>query len=927
MRPTHNKRIFRSLASLLGLVAVAGLGHAAAVLAEGPAADAAPPPPAWTVDDLILTERAPDLQLAPDGKLAVWARSYVGKTSEGEERRSDLWLTSTDGSKPRPLTRGRETATSPRFSPDGKRIGFLSDRKHPGHAEGKSDIGERQVWILPVDGGEAYPVTRLPRAVRIFAWIDADTLLVAAQEPAGLDEQTRKKKKDGSIVVDGLENNPPVRLFRVGIEDHTVRRLTTNHDWIGALAVSPDGRHAVITAQRSLSYQFDQKIPPRTALVDLESGAERPLLAGSTLLPGAMQWAPDGSGFYFVNSFSSHPRYRMATVEHLHFHPLSAAGGDGKGVEMVPLDWERGLGNGYTPTPDGVIVLLAHGVQFSPVRYWRTPRGWKHESLTGEHISGMEQVRVSRDGQTMAYRYSRAVLPARWFAARLRGSGLRDPQPLTALNAGYGPKPTGAVEVIHWQGARGETVEGLLHHPLDETESGARQRPLILQIHGGPAGTDRNAWVANHGRAMLLYRQRGAYVLQVNYHGSAGYGLDWVESIGDGNYYNLEPEDLENGVDDLISRGLVDPERLGIVGWSNGGILAAELITRSRRYKAASIGAADVEWISDWANVDFGAAFDNYYLGGNPLEKTQVYLDKSPFFRLPQVTTPTIIFTGSEDRNVPPHQSWSLFRVLQQTTDTPVRFVLFPGEPHSLRKIAHQRRKLTEELAWMDRYLFDDLQEPPAALQKPSLLAGLLARRGAARHDGVLGRMAGSVLVPETVLLKGVEVGRFEITRAQFAAFSPDHAASQGPADAPATGITFQEARDYATWLAERTGRPFRLPTVAEAEKLAAAAGSSGNTLDRWAGYTPNLDDSEALGELLGELGDPAPLLLAVGSLAGTGEPMVFDLDGNAAEWAANPQGRGIPSGACAALPAGATGRQPPPPYIGMRVMIGPIQP
>ena len=109
-----------------------------------------------------------------------------------------------------------------------------------------------------------------------------------------------------------------------------------------------------------------------------------------------------------------------------------------------------------------------------------------------------------------------------------------------------------------------------------------------------------------------------------------------------------------------------------------------------------------MEWISDWANVDFGASFDNYYFGASPLEDPELYIRKSPFFRLGEVTTPTIIYTGTEDRNVPPHQSWSLFRALQQLEKAPARLVLFPGEPHGLRKIAHQRRKVEEDMAWFN---------------------------------------------------------------------------------------------------------------------------------------------------------------------------------------------------------------------------------
>ena len=151
-----------------------------------------------------------------------------------------------------------------------------------------------------------------------------------------------------------------------------------------------------------------------------------------------------------------------------------------------------------------------------------------------------------------------------------------------------------------------------------------------------------------------------------------------------------------------------------------GSILTTSLITRSNRFKVASCGAGDVEWISDWGNVMFGASFDNYYFGGPPYEMPEFYIKKSPYFKLKDVTTPTIIYTGTDDVNVPPSQSWSHFRVMQQATDTPVRFVVFPGEPHGLRKYQHQLRKLNEDLRWFDIHLFKDYDPGNEALKKGS---------------------------------------------------------------------------------------------------------------------------------------------------------------------------------------------------------------
>ena len=258
----------------------------------------------------------------------------------------------------------------------------------------------------------------------------------------------------------------------------------------------------------------------------------------------------------------------------------------------------------------------------------------------------------------------------------------------------------------------------------------------------------------------------------------------------------------------MIDQGLADPERLASIGWSNGGILTAELITRTDRFKAASVGAADVEWISDWANVAFGASFDNYYFGGPPWEATETYLEKSPFFRLTEVTTPTIIYTGTEDTNVPPHQSWSLFRALQQIDKAPARLVLFPGEPHGLRKISDQRRKMREDLDWLDRYVFaPGGQEELEAIRPGTLLAGLVDRAGAAAAaSGAVGVEEDGVLVPETVPFAGQTVGRFEVTRAQWAAFDPAAEVGAGRGE-PAGDRDLVRAREGVRGVARRADR------------------------------------------------------------------------------------------------------------------------
>ncbi|MEW6736451.1 MAG: prolyl oligopeptidase family serine peptidase, partial [Acidobacteriota bacterium] len=420
--------------------------------------------------------------------------------------------------------------------------------------------------------------------------------------------------------------------------------------------------------------------------------------------------------------------------------------------------------------------------------------------------------------------------------------------------------------------------------------------------------------------------EREAFVLKPNYHGSSNYGLRWVESISGGKYYDLEVPDIEKGVDTLIAKGLVDADKLGVMGWSNGGILTIALTVTTTRYKVASAGAGDVEWSSDWGNCAFGASFDNYYFGKSPLEDPQLYISKSPFYRLDKVRTPTIIFFGTEDKDVPTQQGWLHYRALQQLGNTDVKFILFPGEKHSPKKLAHQRRKLEEELAWFDKYLFKSNKDSNEALKPDSPLARSL-KLNKTKGDGKrYGTMEKGYLIPEMVKRDGLEIGRFEVTRAQYAQFDKKYLVEPGKENYPANGINFEQAKAYCQWLSKVTGQNYRLGTETELMPIYDEPAESENTLDYWAGYRVNPDDAERLSSKIKELGDQAALLKEVGSFKGVGEDeSIFDLGGNVAEWAVRKDGTGVLIGGSADKPADLKlrVRLAAASYIGFRVLRG----
>lgn len=887
----------------------------------------------WTIDDIVEQESARSWTLSRDGRFALWVRSRADSEKDGS--RSALMLLDMATGKSRPLTVGRVSIGSPAFSPSARYVSWTSSADFPDGEKGPGkDEKGAQVWALDLEGGMARPLTAIPFGVGSYQWIDDDTLLLTARERRGPREREAHEAKDKTRPVEDPHRFVEARrrLHRYTIDSKKLVRLTSDDLPMQQFVASDDGRWAVALLGVSPKNGAENNAPPRVMLYDLSTApaAATELYGDRKNRPSSFHWTADSQAFFALRPHSTVDGEATAAVRYADLVQLDEGNGRPR-IEPVELRWEPGISGSFQVTRTGGFVTgVCNGVRPEFRRYECDPKdgNWTHQKLTGPNAERMVGIVLARASDRILYIHGGASDPDHVVAATLDGDEVFDPKEVCRPNKGFEHLTIAATEVRRWQGAGGDTIEGILYHPHPGSTHGDGPHPLVLITHGGPHAADRDRFSERWANSPNLYCQRGAYVLKTNYHGSSDYGLAFGESIK-GRYYELEVVDMFAGIQMLVDAGLADPDRLGLVGWSNGAILSIAALTHGDRYapeysfsfRACAPGAGDVNWTSDYGNCAFGARFDEFYIGGTPWEDSERYLEKSPLFHLAKVTTPTIIFFGTEDTAVPTQQGWEHYRAMSRIGRAPVRFLLFPGEPHGLRKLSHQRRKLREELEWFDRHLFDRAEARDIVADEAPLTVAH-ALRGGRTAEGLVGRRRNGVLFPETVRWKpGLEVGRFEVTRAQWAAFEGGGSDPGPHANLPATGVTAEQAVAYARWLSTRTGETWRLPTADEFVELEKHKGKTPNILTHWAGFEPAPEEVEELQAMVLDLGAAAlrPAGASAPGWLGHGEAKVavFDLGGNAAEWVEAADGVEL-RGACAVtFDDGRSQVAPPPAELG----------
>jgi len=667
-----------------GMFAVFGAAQEAAKNAPVPSSTVP------TIDQSLEWQSASNPKISPDGKRVVYEVQKTNWEDNAFER--NLWIAEVASGETHALTTAKKSSTDPAWSPDGRWIAFLSDR--PGQIAGTPE-GKKQLYVISTEGGEAQQVTKVENDVSDFAWApDSKRIAFSMSDPETKAIKDRKEKYGEYSIVHSDYQMTHLWIVELSNGSPTAaepKRLTEGDQFsVGDFSWSPDGTRIAFSAQRD-----PDLISVGTAdLYVLSVNDKAVIKIVSTTGPDRNpQWSPDGKKIAFETGAGS--PYFFYTDGRIGVVPA-----DGGAVQILTesfdedpslVDWG----------PDGIYFGAAQKTAAHLFRL--NPANGAVEKLSAPEGMVAFGFSFSKDYKTVAYRaaldnqygeiYTTSVAP--WQGRKLTAMG----EQLKGLTLAHR-------EVVSWKSGDGTTIEGVLYTPPDFDAK--KTYPLLVVIHGGPTGVDQPVVNADRYYPIERFVAKGALVLRPNYRGSAGYGEKFrslnVRNLGIGDY-----ADVISGVDSLIAKGFVNKDRIGAMGWSEGGYISAYITTFSDRFRAVSVGAGISDWTTYYVNTDI-TPFTRQYLHATPWDDPEIYWKTSPISNIAKAQTPTLIQHGENDRRVPIPNGYELRQALEDR-GVPVKMVVYKGFGHGITKPKQQRAVMEENEKWFGQYIWGEKPE------------------------------------------------------------------------------------------------------------------------------------------------------------------------------------------------------------------------
>ncbi|MCW5977841.1 MAG: S9 family peptidase [Bryobacteraceae bacterium] len=634
-------------------------------------------PTSWTPEATLQVQGVGSVIPSPDGSLVAYTQTGVVVEDEKSEQLTHVFLARADGSRRYQLTQGEKGASSPAFSPDGQFVYFKSDR-----------TGKSNLYRIPVDGGEAERLTDWKGAMGGYAVSqDGKWIAFAGRKESEDEEKAKKQKRDFRVVDEDAKNHAlwliPSATAAGGKREP--KQLAAGPYHIGDFDWSPDSRAIAFSHQPTPL--ADDWTKSDISEVQVESGAVTALAAtpAAELTP---RYSPNGVWLAFKLS-SDPPRWaddsRIALLrrESRAVRPLAVTyderptlvGWSKDSASILFTETQRTRGSVYAMPLDGPAKPV-----YEPDR---GTTGSVDLNMTGSHLGVSWE---SSDEPVEAYLMSSAG-----------GKPVRVSQANTDL-----PKlPLGRTETVRWKSKDGSEIEGLLTYPV--SYKAGEKAPLILNIHGGPAGVFTEMFLGRHGLYPLAAFSAGGYaVLRPNPRGSSGYGKKF-RFANYADWGGMDYQDLMTGVDHVIGIGVADPNRMAVMGWSYGGFMTSWIITQTDRFKAAVIGAPVTNLWSFTGTADIPGFLPDYF-SGEPSKSFDLYRKHSPLAHVANAKTPALILHGEADIRVPISQGYEYYQALKRHGVT-AKMVVYPREPHGPIEPKFRLDIMQRHIDWVEKYV------------------------------------------------------------------------------------------------------------------------------------------------------------------------------------------------------------------------------
>ncbi len=638
----------------------------------------------FTADDALNMVRVGNPLISPDGKWVLYSQSELNW--EKNKRDTTYHMISAEGGESFQYI-GEEGGSDFKFSPDGR---FLTFKR-------KVDK-DQQLFLMRTSGGEAVQLTEHETSIGSYKWgPESRKIYFVAKEPLGKEEKKKMEAGYDSIFVDEGPNGQTrdywENIWIFDMESKEESRLTGEDFMVGDFDISPQNDRIVYTARysnrRNDGYKYE------IYLFDIESKEKKQLTRNKTPERGLV-WSPDGKTIAYLASSDDLWLNRNDKI-----FLMDAESGEHR---LLSQKYE-GSPRRITWTPDGRHILFNGQQKTNTNLYKIDVESGEYQQLTD--ADGTLRVgSFSRDRSRIAYTFSDYDTPEDVYAASVDSF---EPVRLTEANPWVEKERILAdMTLLEWESIKDFTIEGLLHLPPDYEKG--QKLPLMLNIHGGPAGCFTNTFRADYH----IYAGLGYASLSPNVRGSSGYTdrlregntIQAGDGIGKGDFW-----DLMNGVNKVIAEEYADPEKLALRGWSYGGILGGWTITQTDRFKAASLGAGVYAW-----PCEYGPGFNHdvrlWHIGGTPWSNPDAWQEQSAFTHVENVETPTFLIHGMNDTTDTEAQSMLFFTALKDIGKAPVRYIRVPREPHGFREPRHQRTRYVEEIKWFQKHVLGEEWEP-----------------------------------------------------------------------------------------------------------------------------------------------------------------------------------------------------------------------